>query len=257
MTSHFLYGPLDPQGHWVPAPRYTLRRLRILELLANSAPLTILDVGCGAGAMLQDLSDRRHRCSGLEPSPAARALALRMTNGEIPILPEPARGWGGRFDLVMACEVLEHIEDDCAALRQWTSWLRPGGRLLLSVPARRARWTTEDEWAGHFRRYEWSELRALLVAAGLRVERFECYGFPLANLTEGLRARALGRRRGGESMRAATAASGVDRVIEARWFFLQTSWPGVAVMRFGNFLQRMFLSRDLGGGYLALARKET
>src|SRR3546814_16370989 len=101
----------------------------------------------------------------------------------------------------MAFEVLEHIEDDHAALRQWLGWLKPGGILLMSVPAHPSQWNEADVWAGHFRRYRKRELLGLVEENGLVLEHVECMGFPLANITERMQARGIERelKDGGDS----------------------------------------------------------
>src|SRR5256885_1460028 len=80
-----------------------------------------------------------------------------------------------RLDTVVCLNVLEHIEDDAASLRAMHDLLRPGGRLVLLVPALRALYGTLDEALGHFRRYVPDELRAKLSAAGFRVRHVEYF----------------------------------------------------------------------------------
>lgn len=255
---HPVYGLGAPGLGWVPAPRYALRRARILALLAGLEPGRALEVGCGSGALLADLTALGWRCEALEPAPEALALAQRLSP-ETRISPAPRAEWEEAFDLVLAFEILEHLEDDAGALRQWQSWVRPGGRLMLSVPARQARWSATDDWAGHLRRYERRDLLALIEAAGLAVERHECYGFPLSNVTETIRgqvhARVLRRAGGKPDPEAGTERSGTDRGFESRLYPLQTSPPGVALFRLSCWLQDRFLGRELGTGYLVLARR--
>jgi SAM-dependent methyltransferase len=98
------------------------------------------------------------------------------------------------FDLVCAFEVLEHIEDDSAALGEWTARLRPGGWLLLSVPAHQHRFGPADELVGHFRRYDPSVMTALLASCGFTDSTIRLYGMPLGYLLEAGR-NAVGRRR--------------------------------------------------------------
>jgi SAM-dependent methyltransferase len=260
-SRHPVYGIGAPELGWVPAPRYALRRSRVLSLLAGIPPGRALEVGCGAGALLADLADLGWACEALEPADAARALAGRINQDrpQMRISPAPREDWEQAFDLVLAFEVLEHLEDDAGALRQWRRWLRSGGRLMLSVPARQARWNATDDWAGHLRRYERPDLLALLAATGLTAERHECYGFPLSNVTEAIRSRILGRqiRRAGGSPApaAATERSGTDRGFESRLYPLQASPAGVAFFRLCSWLQDRFLGRELGTGYLVLARR--
>ena len=145
-----LFGPAAPEEGWVPAPRYLLRRRRILHQLRNFPPCDVIEVGCGAGMLLQELSARGFRCQALESSPQARELIARLSvkTGQVVDVHDAANpAWTGRFPLVMAFEVLEHIENDDAAMKQWASWLAPGGTLLLSVPAHPRLWSAADEWA--------------------------------------------------------------------------------------------------------------
>ncbi len=94
---------------------------------------------------------------------------------------------GRCFDLVCAFEVLEHIEADQVAVRDWSERLRPGGALLLTVPAGERRFGPADTHVGHYRRYETPGLRRVLEEAGFRVIRLSSFGFPLGYLLETLR----------------------------------------------------------------------
>lgn len=266
MDLHPVYGPSLPEAGWVPAPRYLLRRNRILALLRGCPPGPYLEIGCGPGALLFDLRQKGFQCQALETSSAARKLARELHSGhpEVEIFDREQPDWTGRFEYLAAFEVLEHIEDDRKALESWIPWLKPGGVLLLSVPAHQRKWNATDVWAGHFRRYERAQLCSLLHAAGFEVLRCESYGFPLANLIEPIRARHHARQlraaagEEGREERALnqqrTEQSGVSRSLEARLYPLQSSRLGVWAMRAAFGLQRLFLSRDLGTGYLVLAR---
>ena len=101
---------------------------------------------------------------------------------------------GRTFDLVCAFEVLEHIEDDETALRDWVRLIRPGGHLLLSVPADPSRFGPMDEHAGHFRRYSVDRLTALAENVGLVDVRATVYGWPLGYALEAVRNRLDARR---------------------------------------------------------------
>lgn len=98
-------------------------------------------------------------------------------SGEISALP-----FGdAAFDLVLACDVLEHTADDRRAFRELTRVLRPGGVLVFSVPLHPAQWTVFDDHVGHARRYAPVELRELLAAHELHVERSASFGMQANN----------------------------------------------------------------------------
>jgi SAM-dependent methyltransferase len=281
MIDHPLYGRVAPELGWVPAPSYLLRRARVLARLSQIEPGRLLEVGCGAGALLADLASRGFRCQALESGARAveiaRALTADLPDVTIDTAPpvDPANDtpWRGAFDQVLALEVLEHIEDDTGALAQWAGWLQDGGDLLLSVPAHPERWNASDVWAGHFRRYRRRELEEKLSAAGLEVVAIESWGVPLANLIHPVRARAHARALAGSAASAAAAAagdrpqddpdarregtarSGVERSREMGLYPLQASWPGRLAMAAACRLQNLFLDTDLGNGYLAHARR--
>ena len=75
MKTYGLLGPAAPEAGWVPAPRYLLRRARILRQLAGIKPCQALEIGCGAGVLLHELTARGFDCSALESSAEARTLA--------------------------------------------------------------------------------------------------------------------------------------------------------------------------------------
>jgi SAM-dependent methyltransferase len=239
---------------WAPSPSYLLRRWTVLRELRGIRPGRLVEIGCGAGDLLASLKSLGFDAACVETSARARAeAAARFAGGGVPLVTDLAH-LEGTFDLIIACEVLEHIEDDLAALRTWTARLAPGGHALLTVPAHPGRFGPSDVWAGHHRRYRRDQLQTLARAAGLSVSRLLCFGFPLGNLVEPVRARVHARRLRREAPAAPaqrTARSGVERGIEARlapflspWLILPFCW-----------LQQPFLHTDFGTGYLLLGRR--
>ncbi len=256
-TNHPFYGPVLPDAGWVPAPTYVLRRDRVLTHLRElSPPSRVVEIGCGAGALLSELGARGHSVTAVETGERARQIARALLDGlpDAEVRSAHDDAWRACFDAVLAFEVLEHIEDDRAAFAAWASWLAPGGRLVLSVPAHQRKWNPTDEWAGHYRRYESHQLRALARDAGLEVLALESYGFPLTPLLEKIRARTW--QRGTKASREeGTAESGVDRENESRLFPLQASAPGLLLMRSLCRVQRAFLDTELSNGFILVARR--
>lgn len=263
---HPLFGVSLPQFGWVPAPRYLLRRDRILRMLQSLPAGQLLEVGCGVGALIEDLTRAGHSCQAIETSAEALRLAniVHRSNPNVRIHTGPSADWRESFDYVLSFEVLEHIEDDRAALAQWAEWLKGGGYLLISVPAHHRRWNATDVWAGHFRRYERDELEQLLRLTGLTPIAIECYGFPLANAIEPIRSRmhhrALRHERHGsnnpQDHASHTRRSGTQRGLESRLYPLQSSFIGIVLMRLSFALQSIFVRTELGTGYIALAQKQ-
>ncbi len=131
----------------------------------------ILDVGCGTGTMLTYLA-AFGRTEGVDIDEEAigycRERGLQNVRlGEAANLPFA----DGTFDLVTALDVIEHLEDDVAALREVGRVLRPGGYLLVTVPAHMFLWGDQDEVNMHRRRYAAAELRQRLTAGGFGVLR--------------------------------------------------------------------------------------
>lgn len=259
-------GVADPATGWVPSPTYILRRAAILDWLKKSRPGRVLEIGCGPGALLGDLARAGYDGLGVENSADARRIAPRLIGDlpgivvadRLPEQPTPA------FDYVMAFEVLEHIENDSAALTNWLRYLRPDGQVMLSLPAHRHRWNVTDIAAGHFRRYDRADVEALLRDAGLRIERLGSYGWPLSRINEALRLVATRRslRRSGidpadiaRGDADRTAQSGVDRRLETRLFPLYGGMLGRAFFSLAIAVQRLSYDSSRGISFLVLARK--
>jgi len=131
----------------------------------------ILDVGCGTGANLVLLSEFGD-AEGVDISPDALAFCRERGLDNVKLGAGEALPYeDNEFDLVTALDVVEHMDDDVAGLREMRRVLRPGGRLLLFVPTFMFLWGVQDEVSNHRRRYRLAELRRAVTAAGLEVER--------------------------------------------------------------------------------------
>lgn len=131
----------------------------------------ILDVGCGTGANLVLLSEFGE-AEGVDVSPDALAFCRERGLENVRLgAAESLPYKDNEFDLVTAFDVVEHMDDDVAGLREMRRVLRPGGRLLLFVPTFMFLWGVQDEVSNHRRRYRLAELRRAVTAAGFEVER--------------------------------------------------------------------------------------
>lgn len=233
-----------------------------MALLKSFTPGKVIEVGCGAGAVLYDISRLGYHCTALETSEKARETAeyINRDSANFTSCAQADPGWKNTFDFVFSFEVLEHIEDDEQALSLWASWLKDKGYLFLSVPAHVKRWGPDDEAVGHFRRYERRCLEAKLLTAGLEVIHHECWGYPLNSLMRPLRIRKYRKvlanhQNEGLSRENRSAMSGVERSAEAKLLRILQNPAGRLVMHSFFLLQRAFSRTDLGSGLLLIARK--
>jgi SAM-dependent methyltransferase len=129
--------------------------------------------------------ERFGRADGIEIDPAARAVAeqrLGRPIGDAP-LPELTGVPDGTYDMVAILDVLEHVEADREALASIARKLKPGGRILITVPAHPWMWSAHDEVNHHKRRYTRKTLRRVVSEAGLKLELMTWFNsllFPLA-----------------------------------------------------------------------------
>lgn len=223
----------------------------ILERLPDVT--SILEVGTGQGAMGARLAEE-HDYLGVEPDrisfEAASDRIEERTSGEVRHGDVSVVEEDEIFDLVCAFEVLEHIEDDEAALRSWRNHVRPGGWLMLSVPAYEDRFGAADVHVGHFRRYDPPQIVSLLERAGFREVSALSYGFPLGYVLEWARNLIAERRTGRPDTRSGTPISGR---------FLQPSemlgwWTAAATYPF-RLIQGAFLTSQRGPGLVVLASR--
>lgn len=133
----------------------------------------VLEVGAGSGNFTRWLAPGTERLVALEPDPplARRVVELGLPNVEVVTSRLETMPAGRTFDAAVMINVLEHIEDDVAALRALRSRLKPGGRAMIVVPAHQQIFGPLDEKYHHLRRYTRRGVRAVFENAGLDVER--------------------------------------------------------------------------------------
>ena len=148
------------------------------------ADAQILELGCGTGHNLAMLAGFGH-VDGLELDDEAREMSARRLGREIMSspLPELTDVRDRHYDLVGAFDVIEHIDDDRAALASIATKLKPGGKFVMTVPAHQWMWTAHDVVNHHKRRYSKRSLRRLIEGSPLKLDRmgyFNSLLFPLA-----------------------------------------------------------------------------
>jgi SAM-dependent methyltransferase len=199
------------QTHWW----YVARRRIIADLIARdiapSSGARVLEIGCGTGHNFEVLS-RFGMLDALEIDAPARAIAsarLGRPVGDAPLPDLPGVADGG-YDVIALLDVLEHIKDDHAALKGIKAKLKPGGRVLLTVPANQWMWSAHDSVHHHFRRYNPGTLRRVAESAGLKVDMMTHFNTLLFPLAAGFR--LLGKLTGREEADDAQPAAPLNAV---------------------------------------------
>jgi SAM-dependent methyltransferase len=175
--------------HW-----WYAERRRILARLVRQVPSEswAADVGAAGGGNTRVLTGAGLRSVaveyGEEGASIAQGRGLRTVRADASRLPFRDRS----LELVVAFDVLEHLEDDEAAAAELTRVLKPNGRALVAVPADPALWSAHDEAVGHQRRYTRSQLDELLTTAGLSIDRLWSWNVMLRPLVKLRRRRATG-----------------------------------------------------------------
>ncbi len=171
MTDDDVVSMADREGsHWW----FSAKRGLVTDVLADLDPRSrVVDVGAGGGALVGDLRALGHRAWALDLSPVTArrsraehgdALGVVSDAARLPLRP-------GAADAITSLDVIEHLDDDVEALEGFYEALRPGGRLVVTVPAYEWAWSEHDARLGHRRRYDADGLRRVLEGAGFTVDR--------------------------------------------------------------------------------------
>lgn len=161
------------QRHWWYVARRKIIFDWVFQILREYNSPRILDIGCGTGSNIEHLHLRDYRqVTGLDISTRAlrycqsKQLTDLVCGDSIrpPFRPQT-------FDVIMALDLIEHLEDDVTALQRLADLLRPGGQMVVFTPAFNFLWGRQDDISHHFRRYTSGELKQKLEMAGFSIEK--------------------------------------------------------------------------------------
>jgi len=201
------------QNHWWFTARRRILAAVIERIVRPPADARILELGCGTGHNL-DMLGRFGRVEASELDDHARALASDRLGRpvETAALPDLSMFPAKSYDLVALLDVLEHVVDDKGSLGAILTRLKPGGALLLTVPANKWMWSAHDVAHHHHRRYRKAEIAALARDAGFEVALLSPFNSLLFPPIAGVR--AIGKLTGREAANDAMPARPINTVLD-------------------------------------------
>ena len=205
---------------WIARTHLTLRLLADLEI---QPPARVIDVGTGWGTTLMALEAQGYATTGADISCQALERLDRpdrhLVELDLTAPWEPPIGFVP-FDAVLALDVIEHLDDDRAAIARLAELIRPGGTAIVSVPALPDLFTEFDQIQGHRRRYLPETLTAAFDGSGLTLDRVFWWGSWMVPLLLNSRGRNGSRALPGDT----------PEQIYARYLKLPP-WPGPYLFR--------------------------
>ena len=221
---------LDQHHWWFLARRRILEQL-IVRVVRPPKRARVLEVGCGTGHNLAMLG-KFGELDASELDSSARALSTKRLGREVKEakLPDLSMFKRNSYDLIALLDVLEHVPDDLGSLRAIHRRLKPGGALLLTVPANPWMWSAHDAAHHHFRRYTSKQLEELFLRSGLEVELLSYFNTLLYPLIAA--ARIVGKLLRRESSDDKLPGNAVNTVLN-KIFGLEAAMLGRVPMRFG------------------------
>ena len=208
---------LDERHWWYCARREVVASL-IRRLARPPVGGAILEIGCGTGHNFGMLSEFGH-VDALELDDQARGIAEKRLGRSIlsAPLPELAGVPQRHYDLIGAFDVIEHIDDDRAAVASIAARLKPGGKFVMTVPAHQWMWSAHDTVNHHKRRYSRRSLTQLIEGSPLTLKKvgyFNSLLFPVA-IAERMASKALGKDGGDLELPPAPLNAALKRTFAA------------------------------------------
>jgi ubiquinone/menaquinone biosynthesis C-methylase UbiE len=155
------------------------------------APRSVMEIGCGTGGMLARIRETipEAELTGSDIHTAALPYtAARLPDAALVQMDATRMPFDAEFDVIAACDVIEHIVRDDLALAEMHRAVKPGGGIVITVPQDPKLWSTWDEASFHQRRYTRRQLLETVQAAGFRIERIVSMSsliYPLLRLVRG------------------------------------------------------------------------
>lgn len=166
---------------------HTRYRLILEEIPSLPPKPRILDVGCGSGTLLKLLRRRfpDAQLQGVEVSSEARRIASDDIRDAIAcgdIVQLASEFDANSFDLLVCSEVLEHVQNPAQVMAAAAGLLKPAGIAVFTVPAGMRHWSSQDDAAGHLRRFEPSQFTDLMQQCGLTLHNHYTWGGPVSSI---------------------------------------------------------------------------
>ena len=157
------------------------RRRYLLDVLKKAPHNSkILDIGCSSGIFLKELELQGFKMEhlfGIDISEKAIENCKRNGIQNAFVMDAQKISLPEKFDFIIASDCLEHLQDDVTAIRNWCELLKPGGEMVIFVPAFQSLWSNHDEVNMHYRRYMNKELRDKLIGENLTILKSSYWNF--------------------------------------------------------------------------------
>jgi SAM-dependent methyltransferase len=240
-------------------PKLILRESCIDDVTRAWPAGSFVEMGAGTGQMSRLFLERGFTGAAHDLGVDSRKMIrerLAYAGERMRVVDDVAELPVDAFDYLFAFEVLEHIENDLEVLRGWMTHLKPGGRVLVSVPAHARKYGRSDLLVGHVRRYERSGLLSMLADVGVGDVHVVNYGYPLTEVTRRISNRLVKHDHTYDNLtpeeRSIRSAQAKPKVINR--VLALVSDRVVSPFR---VVQRWFYGRDLGDGYVAWGTKRS